>query len=112
MNEEDLYTLFTVSDCLISDYSSILFDYSLLNKKMIAYIDDIDEYDKTIGLNVDLRKDFCGPICKDEEELANAIKSENKDQRIKSFQKKYMYYTDGKNTTRVIKLIDKLMNDK
>lgn len=54
---------------------------------MIAYIDDIDEYDKTIGLNVDLRKDFCGPICKDEEELANAIKSENKDQRIKSFQK-------------------------
>ena len=112
VNEEDLYTLFTVSDCLISDYSSILFDYSLLNKKMIAYVDDIDEYDKTIGLNVDLRKDFCGPICKDEEELANAIKSENKDQRIKSFQKKYMYYTDGKNTTRVIKLIDKLMNDK
>lgn len=112
VNEEDLYTLFTVSDCLISDYSSILFDYSLLNKKMIAYVDDIDEYDKTIGLNVDLRKDFCGPICKDEEELANAIKSENKDQRIKSFQKKYMYYTDGKNTTRVIKLIEKLMNDK
>ena len=33
VNEEDLYTLFTVSDCLISDYSSILFDYSLLNKR-------------------------------------------------------------------------------
>lgn len=112
VNKEDLYTLFTVSDCLISDYSSILFDYSLLNKKMIAYVDDIDEYDKTIGLNVDLRKDFCGPICKDEEELVNAIKTESRDMCIRSFQKKYMYYTDGKNTTRVIKLIDKLMNDK
>ena len=109
VNKEDLYTLFGVSDCLISDYSSIVFDYSLLNKKMIAYVDDIEEYDHTIGLNVDLRNDFCGPICKNEEELANAIKAETIDPRIKTFQQKYMHYTDGKNTKRVVQLINTLM---
>ncbi len=41
MNKEDLYTLMQVSDCLISDYSSVIFDYSLLNKPMISYIPDV-----------------------------------------------------------------------
>lgn len=109
VNKEDLYTLFTVSDCLISDYSSIIFDYSLLNKKMIAFIDDVGEYDKEIGLNVDFKKDFCGSICMNEEQLASAIKDEKIDERISLFQKKFMYFKDGKNTERVVSLIDELM---
>lgn len=109
VNKEDLYTLFAVSDCLISDYSSILFDYSLLDKKMIAYIDDVEEYGKEIGLNVDLENEFCGAVCKDENELVSAIKTNLIDSRIKTFQSKYMRYTDGKNTQRVIQLINQLM---
>ena len=61
MNKEDLYTLMQVSDCLISDYSSVIFDYSLLNKPMISYIPDVKEYKHNIGLNIDF-DDFPGPV--------------------------------------------------
>lgn len=109
VNNEDLYTLFTVSDCLISDYSSIVFDYSLLNKKMIAYVDDLEDYGQEIGLNVDLIHEFPGAVCQNEEELAKAIKDKMIDPRIKEFQNKYMVYSDGKNTERVVELVNQMM---
>ena len=111
MNKEDLYTLMQVSDCLISDYSSVIFDYSLLNKPMISYIPDIDEYKQTIGLNIDFN-DFPGPICTNEDQLIEALKLENYDyDKLSYFQIKYMTFTDGKNTSRVIKQIDKIMKE-
>lgn len=109
VNEEDLYTLFGVSDCLISDYSSIFLDYSLLNKPMIAYVDDLESYEQTIGLNVDLRREFPGPVCFDEEQLVESLKHLTIDPRLKTFQEKYVVYTDGKNTERVVSLIRELM---
>ena len=53
VKQEDLYTLMHVSDCMISDYSSIVFDYSLLKKPMISYVPDLESYKATIGLNID-----------------------------------------------------------
>lgn len=110
VNKEDLYTLMQASDCLISDYSSVVFDYSLLNKPWIEYISDLNEYSKTIGLNIDL-KDIPGSICTNEEELIQAIKNLNSYdyEKNQSFQQKYMTFTDGKNTERVIEQIDKIM---
>ena len=106
-----LQKLIQVSDCLISDYSSVIFDYSLLNKPMISYIPDIDEYKQTIGLNIDFN-DFPGPICTNESQLIEALKFENYDyDKLAYFQIKYMTFTDGKNTSRVIKQIDKIMKE-
>ena len=78
MNKEDLYTLMQVSDCLISDYSSVIFDYSLLNKPMISYIPDVKEYKHNIGLNIDF-DDFPGPVCTDEDQLVKALEFKNYD---------------------------------
>lgn len=109
MNQEDLYTLMQVSDCMISDYSSVIFDYSLLNKPMISYIPDVDLYSDEIGLNIDYKNDFPGPICLNEDELKNALKLENYDfEKLKEFQKKYMKYTDGMNTKRVVEKISEI----
>ena len=113
MNKEDLYTLMQVSDCLISDYSSVIFDYSLLNKPMISYIPDIDEYKQDIGLNIDFN-DFPGPICTDENQLMEALKFEDYDydyDKLSYFQMKYMVYTDGKNTSRVVNTINQIMEE-
>ena len=111
MNKEDLYTLMQVSDCLISDYSSVIFDYSLLNKPMISYIPDIQEYKQSIGLNINF-DDFPGPICTDENQLVEALKLENYDyDKLSYFQMKYMVFTDGKNTSRVVNTIDQIMKE-
>lgn len=109
VNEEDLYTLMEVSECLISDYSSIIFDYSLLNKPMIAYIPDFVEYKENIGLNINLQEEFPGPICYNDEQLINALLHLDVE-NIYAFQKKYMIYSDGDNTQRVIRYIHQMMS--
>ena len=40
--KEDTHELFALSDSLISDYSSIVFDYSLLNKPLYFYTPDLN----------------------------------------------------------------------
>lgn len=110
VNKEDLYTLMQVSDCLISDYSSVIFDYSLLNKPMISYIPDIEEYKSDIGLNIDYQHDFPGPICKDEKEIVSALMNLTLDEtKLSKFRNKYMKYQDGQNTSRCVEEIHKLM---
>lgn len=51
---EETYELLLVSDILVTDYSSILFDYSLLNKPIILYTPDYKEYKNTRGVYFEL----------------------------------------------------------
>jgi CDP-glycerol glycerophosphotransferase (TagB/SpsB family) len=43
-NEIDIYPLLPLTDCLITDYSSVCFDYALLRKPIIFYPFDYDDY--------------------------------------------------------------------
>ena len=107
VNQEDLYTLMHVSDCMISDYSSILLDYSLLQKPMISYTPDLKEYEETIGLNIEYQAEFPGDICKDEKEVIHAIQNlKTYDyKKLNEFRNKYIIHSDSKNTKRVVNLI-------
>lgn len=107
-HKEDLYELMRICDVLISDYSSVILDYALLEKPMIAYVDDLDTYEKEIGLNIAYRKEFPGPICINEKELLEAILHLEKPNS--SFQKKYITHSDGNNTKRVAALIQEWLN--
>lgn len=111
VNNEDLYTLMHISTCLISDYSSVIFDYSLLKKPMIAYVPDLDHYRKTIGLNMNYESEFPGAICFKEDEVLNAISQlDSYDyEKLSDFQKKYIIHDDGKDTKRIVELIHELM---
>ena len=48
--------LLLISDILISDYSSIFSDYSILEKPMLCFAYDFDEYSKKRGLYYDIRE--------------------------------------------------------
>lgn len=54
VSNEDLNQLMTLSDCLITDYSSVLFDYYYTEKPMYLYCYDLDEYIDYRGLYVNL----------------------------------------------------------
>lgn len=110
VSEDDLHMLLCACDCLISDYSSILFDYAILQKKAICYACDYEEYDKTIGFNVDYLHDMPSDLCTHEEMLIQHLTDKQFDQaRMKKFQETFMPFTDGQNGIRVVEEIKKRM---
>ncbi|MCI8850892.1 MAG: CDP-glycerol--glycerophosphate glycerophosphotransferase [Erysipelotrichaceae bacterium] len=106
MNEENLNALLCVTDCLISDYSSVIFDYSIIGKQMIFYAPDLDNYNKEIGLNVNY-DDMPGDICLSIETLLESMKKQKNDRdlRLDTFRDMYFYTCDGKNSRRIAELI-------
>ena len=53
---DNLNELMKITDILISDYSSIMIDFSILERPIYNYIYDYDEYAKKRGMYFDLRK--------------------------------------------------------
>lgn len=104
LSREETHDLFTVTDILISDYSSIIFDYSIFNKPIISFIPDIDQYITDIGTFVSMEI-IPGEKCYNIEEVITSInKASNKG--VKQFHDKFFKYHDGKNVKRIIKLIN------
>ena len=112
VSDEELYMLLCSCDCLVSDYSSILFDYSLLHKKAVCYASDYQDYAHTIGFNVKYKEEMPMDICESEKELLACLQTRDFDEeRLRRFQQRFMEHTDGKNTERVSDLIERIMKD-
>ena len=48
------FDLLRIADYIITDYSAVAFEASILNKPIYFYVYDIEDYKKTRGLNIDL----------------------------------------------------------
>lgn len=106
-NYHDINDLYLISDFLISDYSSSIFDYALLEKPIIFYLPDLDLYqNKSRGLYFDVSK-LPGPIVENQEQLTSiinnidSIKTEYY-QSIIDFKNKFNPYEDGQSSQRVV----------
>lgn len=69
-----LNDLIKISDILISDYSSIVFDYSIMERPIFCYGYDYDSYAKERGVYTDLNELFSHGVLRTEDELLQAIK--------------------------------------
>ena len=70
----DVTPLMQISDALITDYSSLMFDYSLLNRPMIFHVPDYDDYvGSSRGAYFDLGATAPGPLTRTSSELIAAI---------------------------------------
>lgn len=76
----DINKLYLISDVLVSDYSSVFFDFGLLKKPMFCYAPDYDEYILERGMYIDLKKEFPGGVYENEEKLVNDIKNMNENE--------------------------------
>ena len=73
--EEEIAELFLISDMLITDYSSVMFDYANLRRPMIFYMYDLEQYrDQSNGFYFDPEEELPGPIVRSQEELTGAIR--------------------------------------
>ncbi|MFK4998737.1 CDP-glycerol glycerophosphotransferase family protein [Bacillus sp. N9] len=68
-NNESINDLLFITDLLITDYSSVCFEFSLLNKPMIFYCFDLEEYTRSRDFYTPFRDFAPGPICRDINDL-------------------------------------------
>jgi CDP-glycerol glycerophosphotransferase len=70
----DVTPLLQISDALITDYSSLMFDYALLDRPMIFHVPDYDDYvGKSRGAYFDLESTAPGPVTRSSGELFTAL---------------------------------------
>lgn len=70
----EIYSLLPGTDALISDYSSIIFDYMLLNKPIIYYVPDLEEFEAGCrSFNFRPKEVAVGPVCMNFRELGEAL---------------------------------------
>lgn len=105
----DIYRLLSQSDALITDYSSVFYDYLLLNRPIGFTENDVDEYKKNRGFAVDPEKFRPGKRIRSLQDLESFIidLSNNKDDYLG--ERKWVNdmankYQDGKNCSRSLKL--------
>lgn len=100
--------LLSVSDICISDYSSLVFEYSLFGRPMIFLAHDLEEYFDWRGFYYDYKDFVPGPIYKTTEEILDYIKNIDKKfdkEIVKQFKEKYMSACDGHATDRIMELV-------
>lgn len=105
----DIRDLYLISDLLITDYSSVFFDYSALKRPIVFFMYDLETYrDQLRGFYIDIEHDAPGPIVQTEEELFNAIEdliqsNVHTNPKYNAFSNKFTSLEDGHATERVVK---------
>ena len=73
--EADLQKVLTASALLVTDYSSICWDFLFLDRPVLFYQFDRDEYLEKTGSYIDLRKDLFGPVALTAEEASAWVRA-------------------------------------
>ncbi len=98
--------LLFITDVLITDYSSVIYEMSLLHKPMLFYAFDLKQYEAERGFYEPYKDIVPGKIVKTLPALIEALKQEDfEKEKLQGFVDKNFKYTDGKSTDRVIDLI-------
>lgn len=105
---EDIRDLYLISDILITDYSSVFFDFANLRRPMIFFVYDIEQYrDQLRGFYFDFEHTAPGPLIKTTIECIDEImKLENNGyalpENYEEFYKKFCYLETGESSKRVV----------
>jgi CDP-glycerol glycerophosphotransferase len=104
----DINDLYISSDILITDYSSVFFDFANLRKPILFFTYDIEKYQSMLrGFYIDVNNDLPGPLLRTNDELIEAIKQidltvEKYKEKYETFYQKYCYLEDGNATKRIV----------
>lgn len=116
--EPDANRLMAATDVLITDFSSIFFDYACSGKPMIFHMYDIENYKNNLrGLYLDPYTDLPGPITTNESELITALENIDNWQdeygdRFDSFRERFLNWDDGGAAKRVVSRVFSTDNHK
>ncbi|MFZ9699272.1 MAG: CDP-glycerol glycerophosphotransferase family protein, partial [Candidatus Limnocylindrus sp.] len=101
--EPDANEVMLAGDILVSDYSSIIFEYALLNRPMAFLAPDLAAYERERGFFFDYRSGVPGPVMEETEQLARWIQAKQFDlQRVRAFAAASFDVMDGRATERFV----------
>lgn len=109
----DVQELLVHADILVTDYSSVCFDFSLTDRPIIYYAYDYEEYlENCSGMYYDYFAELPGPFAKSEEELDRLIATADEwfadpDYQVKYRANKHKFntYTDGRSCERLVEFL-------
>lgn len=108
-NYPEINNLLLISDCLITDYSSVCFEYALLKRPMVFFCPDLSEYMISRNFYYDYFNFIPGSLATNTDQLIDQVsKGEFNELKINSFIKYFFDYTDGKSSKR---LVDTMRNN-
>ncbi|MBT2453083.1 bifunctional glycosyltransferase family 2 protein/CDP-glycerol:glycerophosphate glycerophosphotransferase [Streptomyces sp. ISL-43] len=98
------------SDALVTDYSSLMFDYASLDRPIVIHADDWEAYEASRGTYFDLRAFPPGAIARTEDELVDIFgtghwQGSRSAQLRSSFRARFCTYDDGQAAERVVRRV-------
>ena len=102
-DDTDMTSFLCAADVLITDYSSSIFEYSLLDRPMIFFCPDLEDYIDDRGFYYPLEEYLCGPIAHNQAELVEALSAKKPSlDKVRELRHKFMDACDGHSTQRVV----------
>lgn len=105
---DDIARLYLISDLLITDYSSVFFDYANLRRPMLFFTYDLEKYRSVLrGFYIDVEEELPGPMLFDTGEVIHAIQNiqevqKKYEEKYRQFCEKYCAWEDGHATKKVV----------
>lgn len=102
--------LFLAADVLVTDYSSVMFDFGVLDRPIVIFAPDWDEYRERRGTYFDLEAERPGPFARTYDELVSAISARSFDAPLERlarerFRSTYCSLDDGRASERVVRRV-------
>jgi CDP-glycerol glycerophosphotransferase len=102
--------LYLAADILVTDYSSAMFDYALLDRPIVIFAPDWETYQVRRGTYFDLMSTAPGAVCRTPEELADVLSSgafaaADADQARRRFRETFCPWDDGRAAERVVRRV-------
>lgn len=111
----DISRLYLISDMLITDYSSVMFDYSILKRPMLFFAYDLEDYENNLrGFYFDFLKEAPGPISKTTDQLISDIKqydAKQWEEKYQKFSNKYNSADDGMASKKIVAKIREFIGE-
>jgi CDP-ribitol ribitolphosphotransferase len=99
----DINELLPLADVLVTDYSSVIFEYALLGRPMVFYAPDLSAYEDERGFYFDYRSWVPGPVAVTSDEVAACLRAAEFDPaRIAAFRARSIAVADGHATERFV----------
>lgn len=108
---DDIARLYLISDILITDYSSVFFDYANLRRPMLFFTYDLEKYRSVLrGFYMDVEEELPGPMLFDTDQIIDAVKNiddvqEKNKAKYERFCNKYCAWEDGHATEKVVNAV-------